>query len=383
MQVGELFIALGFDVDDSKLKSFNDGIKSSMTDLLKLSGIAAGAVYSIDKFIESSLHNSTSLRQFTAETGESAEALKKWQVAAQLSNPEMSIDEVTAAFKRMNAAISSAQYSGEKGGVFAQLGINNVQNKTSAQLLDELRHNFQSNVGRWGLPKTLDFMEQLGVPKSMARTFKLSDEDIDKMTRGLTVTDQQNEKMNKLADTIRRASLEWQHWKDVITAQYSDDMILFVEKASKKFNDLYLNVKSFIDRAPEFSDGLKIMAGGAAFLMAAFAPLTTLMAGILLLFNDIGSYSRGAPSYIGDIIDFAKGAKKGFSSDNYKGSSLDDFIKNGGTYREIGPSGNGVTMNNSYHIQSTADPNAIANEVVQTQQQQLNRAYSGLNRGGF
>ena len=95
MQVGELFIALGFDVDDAKLKSFNDGIKSSMTDLLKLTGIAAGAVYSVNQFIESSLHNSAALRQFTAETGESAEALKKWQVAAQLANPEIGIDKTT------------------------------------------------------------------------------------------------------------------------------------------------------------------------------------------------------------------------------------------------------------------------------------------------
>lgn len=397
MQVGELFIALGFDVDDAKLKSFNDGIKSSMTDLLKLSGIAAGAVFSVNKFIESSLHNSAALRQFTAETGESAEALKKWQVAAQLANPEMGIDEVTAAFKRMNAAISEAQYSGAKGGVFAQLNIENVQQKSSAEILDELRRNFQMNVGRWGLPKTLDFMEQLGVPKSMARTFQMSDEDIDRMTRGLTVTQEQNEAITDLADSLRRVSLEWQHFKDVVTAEYSDELITFIDNASAATNSFYDNMKSFVDHAPEFSGGLKLMAASFGIIVAALFPLTSALVGIVALFNDVGSYARGAPSMIGDIVDAYHGKKQKLE----KPKDLVDVVINDwkeylglGTYEKSGMmprvnssvSGSNVgavTMSNTYNISSLADPKDVAKEVDFYQQLERNRAYSQLNRGGF
>ena len=383
MQVGELFIALGFDVDDSKLKSFNDGIKSSMTDLLKLTGIAAGAVYSVNKFIESSLHNSVALRQFTAETGESAEALKKWQIAAQLSNPEMGIDEVTAAFKRMNAAIAAAQYSGEKGGVFAQLGIENVQQKTSAQLLDELRQNFQMNVGRWGIPKTLDFMEQLGVPKSMARTFQLSDEEIDRMTQGLTITKKQTEEINNLADSLRRVTLEWQHFKDEITAQYSNKLIEFLDNTKSSLKSLYDNFESFTQHSEEYSGGLKLIAGSAGLIVAALFPLTSAVAALAVLFNDIGAYARGAPSYIGDAVNFLSGSNSPSPIAQNRGQTLDEFLKSGGTFRDVDKYGNTIEVNNTYHIQSTSDPKGVANEVVQTQQQQRNRAYSGLNRGGY
>lgn len=377
MQVGELFVALGFDVDDTKLKSFNEGIKSSMNDLLKMSGVAAGAVYSINKFIEDSLYNSAALRQFTAETGESTEALKKWQVAAQLANPEMSIDEVTAAFKRMNSAITEAQYSGAKGGIFSQLGIDNAQNKTSAQLLDELRQNFSYNVKRWGLPKTLDFMEQLGVPKSMARTFQMSDEDIERMTRGLTITQKQTQEINNLSDALRRVSMEWQHFKDETTAQYSNKLIEFLENTKASVKSLYENFESFTQHSDEYSGGLKLIAGSAGLIVAALFPLTSALVAFVALFNDIGAYARGAPSYIGDTIDFFKG--KG----TYKPQKLDEFMAGGGTFRDVDKNGNTIQMNNTYHIQSTADPKGVADEVVQTQQQQLNRAYSGLNRGGY
>jgi len=382
MNVGELWIQLGFDVDDGKLKSFNDGIKSSMTDLLKLTGIAAGAVYSVNRFIESSLHNSTALRQFTAETGESTEALQKWQVAAQLANTEMSVDDVTAAFKRMSSAMSEARYDGSKGGVFAQLGIENVQQKTSAELLNELRQNFQNNIGRWGLPKTLDFMEQLGVPKSMARTFGMSDEDIDRMTRGLTITDEQNKKITDLADTIRRATIQFQHWRDVITAEYSDEMIVFVERASDAIDGFFKNMSSFTSHAPEFSGGLKLIAGSAALLVAALNPITATIIGLVSLFNDIGAYARGEPSVIGDAVDFAKGIGSGPVPDLNKRTTLEESLGNWKSYLGMGSSG-GVTQNNTYNIQSLADPKDVAREVTATQQNDLNRAYSQLNRGGF
>lgn len=394
MQVGELFVALGFDVDDAKLKSFNDGIKSSMTDLLKMSGIAAGAVYSVNKFIESSLHNSVALRQFTAETGESSEALKKWQIAAQRINTEMGIDEVTEAFKRMNSAIAAAQYSGEKGGVFAQLGIENVQSKTSEELLNELRQNFQMNVGRWGLPKTLDFMEQLGVPKSMARTFQLSDEDIDRMTRGLITTENQTEAITKLADKLRLVSLEWQHFKEITTAEYSDNLIVFIDNLSTSLKTFYDNMKSVIDKSDDLSGGFKVMAGGAAVIVSALFPLTSLLAGLLAFFNDFGAYTKGMPSMIGDAINFAKDVKKdALLNYNKEGQSLGDFMKEGGIYHENGvlipnipnqqPSQNTVTMSNTFNIQSTADSKDVAQEVGFYQQLELNRAYSQLNRGGF
>lgn len=375
MQVGELFIALGFDVDDSKLKSFNDGIKSSMVDLLKLTGIAAGAVYSVNKFIESSLHNSVALRQFTAETGESAEALKKWQIAAQLANTEIEIDEVTSAFKRMNSAIAAAQYSGEKGGVFAQLGIENIQSKTSAELLNELRQNFQMNIGRWGLPKTLDFMEQLGVPKSMARTFELSDEDIDRMTRGLTVTKEQNKAITDLADKLRHVSLEWQHFKDITTAEYSDELITFIENASSAVKTFSDNMKSLFYHSESYSGGLKLMAGGFALIVAALSPMVATVAALAVALNDLGALSRGEKTITGRIINAPL--------TEMKRTTLEESIANWKSYLGVGGGSNGVTMNNTYNIQSTADPHGVAQEVVQQNQLQLNRAYSGLNRGGF
>jgi len=119
----------------------------------------------------------------------------------------------------------------------------------------------------------------------------------------------------------------------------------------------------------------------AGILMAALFPITAVLAGIVALFNDIGAYSRGKPSMVGDIVEFAKGFAGSTTPNTGNRQSLEEFIGSGGTFRDVDK--NGVTISNTYHIQSTADPREVAQEVGQTQQQQLNRAYSGLNRGGF
>ena len=46
MKLGEAFVELGFDVDDAKLKDFNDKVNSARNDMLKMAAVATGTAES-------------------------------------------------------------------------------------------------------------------------------------------------------------------------------------------------------------------------------------------------------------------------------------------------------------------------------------------------
>jgi hypothetical protein len=61
--VGDLFISLGFQVDNAKLKEFDDKLKGAEKNLVKVGAGAAAAVYGINRFLNSSVNISSLGRQ--------------------------------------------------------------------------------------------------------------------------------------------------------------------------------------------------------------------------------------------------------------------------------------------------------------------------------
>lgn len=64
MNVGELFISLGFNVDNAKLTEFNDKITSAQKNLVKVGAGATAAVYGINRFLNSSVKSATEMKNF-------------------------------------------------------------------------------------------------------------------------------------------------------------------------------------------------------------------------------------------------------------------------------------------------------------------------------
>jgi hypothetical protein len=63
MKLGELFIKLGFDTDQLKLENFEKGIKSTARNVLFLKAAFAGAIFGMDRFVNSTIQGVASFRK--------------------------------------------------------------------------------------------------------------------------------------------------------------------------------------------------------------------------------------------------------------------------------------------------------------------------------
>lgn len=432
MNIGELFIALGFDVDDKKLKEFNENIKSGMTELLKMSAVAAGAVYAMNAFVEGGIRSATALRNFNAETGNSIEGLQKWQVAAVLTNAAISADEVTASFQAMSQAIADVTMGKGPSGAFAMLGVSDVRGRDPADVLEELRLNFNENVKKWGLPQTVNLMKEVGFDKGMLQALQLTRYEFDELAGSKFLDQETRDRLIDLGNAMSRFKLEWKLYKDQISADLAPGLIQFIDNVIPKLKDFGDSVKAVKDAlvsfwgqlSPAAQDALKTFA---SILVVAYAPVTSMFVLLAAAVWDLGHALRNLPSISGkgllwllNLMQSEDGSpiaelKKRLAAAN--DADAKNIVKPGAmtgrdvtadepftrapadflTESDLWRFTQGLTtpnrmteqmiaqqqanFNNVYHINSVQDAFEIADEITGYQQQQLNKSFSQFNNG--
>jgi hypothetical protein len=436
MQLGEFFIALGFDVDDKKLKGFHENIKDLGKDFLKISAVAAGTVYAINKFVAGGVEAATTLRNFNAETGNSIEALQKWQVGSVLTNAAASADQVTASFQSMASSIADVTMGKGNAGAYAMLGISDVRGMDVGDAMEELRANFDANVAQWGLPQTVNLMRDVGFDPAMLQALKLTRKEFNKLVDSKFLDAESREKLIKLGDAISKAKLDFKLFKDQLSADIAPKLIEYLETAMPIIEDFQESIAAAHDAFTNWTSGLTETQLGAlkafaAMLFIAFFPVTSMFVALAAAIWDVGRALRGLPSFTGDglawISDLAEinegsyadkiaqaagnlvqGAKDMLSSQEYtEGGVLNkspaipfapaDFIESDlmRYYQgNLSPANNNNdsrieriiretqnNMNNVWNIESTADPMMLSDLIMMKQKQMLDNTLSEKNNG--
>lgn len=307
MKIGELFIALGFDVDDKKLKEFNEGIKTGLNELLKMSAVAAGAVYAINRFVSGAVDAATALRNFNNETGESARALQKWQVVSELTNAAVTADQVTSSFKAMSSAISDVRMGKGPSGAFARLGISDVRDMTVPQVLEQLRANHSMNVGKWKQQGVSNLYKEIGLDLGMLPALQKTREEFEKLGEDLLLTENQRKSLVDLGDAMRMFVKQLEYMQSVLSAEWAPTLMDWMKRAIPIMKDFGLSLAAvasaaaelFNSMGPEWQKGLVVAAGA---ILAAFMPLRTMFVGLALAIDDVGHALRGTESFIGKSL---------------------------------------------------------------------------------
>lgn len=412
MQLGEFFIALGFDVDDQKLKEFNQNLKDGWKDMLKLSAVAAGTVYAINKFVSGGIEAATALRNFNLETGHSIDNLQKWQAASVLTNAAMSAEQVTASITRMTNAMASVREGTGPSGAFARLGIGmEFMDRDVSDVLEELRKNFDTNVARWGYQNTVNLMEEVGFDKGMLGAMKLSTDQWNKFTSNVLSAESQ-EKLVALGDAISKFKWEFKLWKDELSADIAPALIEWLDKAIPAFKAFAEAFGAVFKALSELSASDKAaLATFATVIFATFNPIKTLFVLLAAAIYDVGKFLQGLDSYTGSGIEKLKELAEFFGFENKKSTfdfeniALPDFLKNNnerpfaGTdfdkiyARNLNPASerdreiarmaynNSVNMNNVMNIHSTADAATLSDMIAMRNKQMLEAAQAELGNG--
>ena len=405
MNIGELFVSLGFDVDDSKLKEFNDGIKTSVGELLKISAVATGAVYALNAFMEGSAQNAVNLKNFTAQTGYSSEALQKWQAVIHETNPAVGLEEAANGYKKLAQTLIDIRQGKGNSGALAMLGVTYDPNMTPEMALEQVRAHLQQTIAQNGIGFTTDKLNAIGIGAGAINALMLSSQRFEAQAANALVSDQNLNRLQDYAREIAELDVEWNKFKMDLTADWAPGLTKFLPQAAEGLHDFYTNVKVVVDYLYSMREQLKIieviLGGLAAFWAISTFPVTAAFLGLAAAINEVGKAMQGKANFGGKWLDEWKKQfhDLGVEIQNLRdgapagtpGNDVDFFhtMQNSAEVNRLVASqsfvnsspANSVSQTITQNIHTTADSRDTADHAVRLLQEEKDTAYNQLNLG--
>lgn len=308
MRVGELFVALGFDVDDKKLKEFDDNIKGTVKSIAAMSAAAAAAVYAVNRFVASSVESSVKLKNFQAETGYATEGVERFYNVASMLDTTITLDQVIGGFQRLSNAIADAKLGDiPQGALF--LGLSNFSNMNPDEVIANLRQNYTKVLnGIAGGNKSLyrKWLSDIGLG-DFIQAIEASEEEFNKFWSLAIPTGSDRNAMLEMARAYKEFNRQFELFKMQISTQISPYIIEVLTNAmpivvelAQNFGALATAVGSFFAAfSPEVQTAILTFIG---LLIARMRPLLTVVLLTAAALNEIGKALQGKKNF------FEKGA---------------------------------------------------------------------------
>lgn len=301
MQVGELFVFLGVKTDEAKIREFDKGLLGLINrlDVLKISALASA--FGIKELLSASLASGDSFYNLAEQTGENITALREWASAAHAANPALSIDAVAQSIQNLDNSLVNIKRFGQGNLLpYSLFQINPGEMKNALDVLEALR----SKVNLYDPATTSNLLSQMGLPPGIMSALKLSDEEWQRFTKNVSIDQDAIERLHAASQAIAELGNKWRVFRDNLVSDFAPQIEYAMEKISDAFDILpehlgnltkgFEDFKKFLEDFPAALDAIKIALGALALVIA---PVTSLIAGMIYLFDKYGAYKNGEDNF--------------------------------------------------------------------------------------
>ena len=259
-KMGEMYVKLGFQADNTKLRDFANGIAD-----LNLSSVLAGlglaGLYDITKkLMDVADQNAMRMNAFSLSTGYSAQKMQQWSTYAEEMG--VSAGDVEASVKSLEDRVALMKFTGEGSQAFMKLGIDPLQAKDSFDLMQMIGKALERLD-----PATQRLAtHELGLSDNILVLIKAMQKYPELFKEGIKNTDQQTEALVKNHAAWARVRKEW----GVVLEDVGAKLAPFFSAIAKGLD--YIIV--WIDKLPWLQNlliGLGVYIGIVTTLFTAFA----------------------------------------------------------------------------------------------------------------
>jgi len=393
MKLGELFMSLGFDVDDTKLDSFDKKIDGLKTNMVITAAKVSAALWAIDAFVAGSIRSSAALANFNNQTELSTQKLQKWQAVSQMTNLAASADEVLGSIKAVQDNLTQIRLGGGNITPFQMLGID-IQGKDAFGVLEQVRGSIK------GLNRNvaLNLLQQMGISPNMLETLQLTREEFAAMGGEFVRTGETTQTLLNLGGAINTLKMNLSLWKDQFVAYVTPALMMGID-AFYKFKDAVLNIKTAIDNNPIAWDyiktGVLTLAVALGTLWVALNPVKALFMALFFVIDDIATYLNSGDSLFGRVISQAKELISlmenmlGISASGGGGQSFNQFSPSQislalarATPQQSSPNRQPNQVNNTFYVDGSKDPFTVATNIRDYLAPTLEGTLANINNGG-
>lgn len=372
MTVAELFIELGIKGTDKTGRELGK-TKSSLNDI-KSSSLAAKAaimavIYGIERLATGAAREGAGLVEFAEATGLSAQKLQQWQIATR--DFGVGAEEVESSVRGIqNAMTDMLLGKGAPAGIEIigqRVGLDQSKVRDTYYVLQKLQEFAKSN-DEVDVNKRL--LSSFGISDKMFQALRRARSDVDKIKGGIS-SDHQSRQLERVDAAWARLTRNVQLFVKEFTAMHGLQAVTALSNSYKVLMDLSGAMGKLMKEFPELALVAKVAAVAIAL---AFAPLTTIAVGLILLMDQIQKYRNGEESIFADkdhldkrkgVADFMKDDKKSkgmfdamSAAMGGKPNPTDDVLNRGATPNAPGGAktdNKNININNNTTINTNTD----------------------------
>ncbi len=220
MKVGELFVALGFDVDDAKLKNFNEKMQTGVDVAGKFTIAAAGAAGALAVLINNASKQTVTLQNLNQQTDLSIEGLTKWANVVQKTNPAETFDSALNSAKALNDYLTGAS----KGGSAVELNMLGVQYKpgmTNDDVIQQLHKSLPDVLKHYDKRIVTQWIKSVFGDAGVIGALNISDDSYDKLGQSGLLDPAKEQQLRTFADSLKNLDTAWQHFEHTLGSEFA------------------------------------------------------------------------------------------------------------------------------------------------------------------
>lgn len=396
MNIGEFFVKLGINTDFKKIDKFNKAVLNETKNLGLMTAAAAAALYATDRIIDSVVQGVVALRNFNSQTDLSIAKLQKWQTSGVLTDVTLDINGIANSISGLQQSLEDIKLGGGNVAPFQLLGIS-VAGKDAFEVLEAIRESIKGLDNA----KATNLIKKIGLDPRFINILRLSRQEFEKLGKMKFLSKKQRDDVLKLGTAIAKFKLEARLLKDDLLSQITPQIM----KMLNMFRDMFSFIVFGIKDISRFKSSILALKIAFVALALAFAPITTGLTALLLIMQDVYTYTKGGKSVTGSVIDFFKKFGSGFG-DISKGvirkneklaegkgffefayDQLKQGVSKGFGFGGKKPNNNTnnndnkTSFNNIFNIHSAESAREVAQQVVDIQTREFQYAYADVGSG--
>lgn len=327
--IDELFVALGFKIDDKEVKTFDNNLKSTLQSATRFAAAVTAAVVVVDHMATSLLKNNQAFISFNQQTGLAIGNMQRIAKAGMLANMNITPETVMQSMQAVESNLDRITRGQGNIEPYQLLGISPV-GKDANQIFDELR----SAISGLDDMTATNIIQDMGFNPEMITVLRMTNAELEDMN-GLMLSPEQRQAMEQYGMALRKVNMELGLLKDQALLAIMPALIDFLKgfKAIAQVTyDMMDGFTKLLDLIPQLKG---VLAAFALAIVAYFNPVIAAVTALYLLIEDLAVWKAGGKSAIGTLVGQGGVGGAGFSA----GLGLGDMILG-----KMGLQGNGAQI---------------------------------------
>lgn len=202
MDVGELFVKLGFKVDTKDLREFNTGMRDAVTTAAQLAGVTL-SIGGFTHLLNGAAKGAVALENLSFKYGVATKSIQGFSNALLLANPNMSRDSALAATASMEHYAQTMSINGV--GKMAMFGVTTADN-TPEKLRQRIAENYERVSSLYGRAWANDAIREItGTDEALNGLLMTSEQFAEASKKGI-ISEEETKNLKDYAGAVQELS---------------------------------------------------------------------------------------------------------------------------------------------------------------------------------